>query len=128
MRYRRSLHHKFNSDGVARRLTRIYESELPRGAGRERQIEGMRGLSILLVFMVHWHYVFDRWVPTESYAFSLTSPVCNVGHSGVDLFFVLSGYLIYGSVISKERPSAPYPKRRVRRIYPTFLCAFALYP
>lgn len=87
----------------------------------------MRGLSILLVFLVHWHYVFGGWAPAGSRAFALTSPLCNLGHSGVDLFFVLSGYLIYGSVVGGERPLGLYLRRRVRRIYPTFLCVFALY-
>jgi peptidoglycan/LPS O-acetylase OafA/YrhL len=87
----------------------------------------MRGLSILLVFLVHWHYVFGGWAPAASNVFALTSPACNIGHSGVDLFFVLSGYLIYGSVVSRDRPLVTYLKRRVRRIYPTFLCVFALY-
>jgi peptidoglycan/LPS O-acetylase OafA/YrhL len=80
-----------------------------------------------MVFLVHWHYVFDKWAPADSHVFALTSPFCNLGHSGVDLFFVLSGYLIYGSVIGKDRPFATYLKRRVRRIYPTFLCVFALH-
>jgi peptidoglycan/LPS O-acetylase OafA/YrhL len=108
-------------------LTRLYELESPRGGSRERQIQGLRGLSILLVFLVHWHYVFDGWVTAGSRVFTLTAPLCNLGHSGVDLFFVLSGYLIYGSVISKDRPFARYLRRRVRRIYPAFLCVFALY-
>ncbi len=108
-------------------LTRLYEPGPARGGGRERQIEGMRGLSILLVFCVHWHYVFDGWASAGTRVFALTAPVCNLGHAGVDLFFVLSGYLIYGSVVSRERPLGRYLKRRVRRIYPAFLCVFALY-
>ncbi|MEZ5090189.1 MAG: acyltransferase family protein [Micropruina sp.] len=49
-----------------------------------------------------------------------------MGHAGVDLFFVLSGYLIYGAVI--RRPT-PYGRsgRRLRRIYPVFLTVFAVY-
>jgi exopolysaccharide production protein ExoZ len=127
MRYLRALYRQLPRAGFTRRLSRVYELEPPRGGSREHQIEGMRGLSILLVFLVHWHYVFDRWAPAESQVFAFTSPLCNLGHSGVDLFFVLSGYLIYGSVITKARPFAAYLKRRVMRIYPTFLCVFALY-
>jgi peptidoglycan/LPS O-acetylase OafA/YrhL len=47
--------------------------------------------------------------------------------SGVDLFFVLSGYLIYGAVIRKKVSHLTFFRRRVERIYPTFLCVFAIY-
>jgi peptidoglycan/LPS O-acetylase OafA/YrhL len=50
-----------------------------------------------------------------------------VGQSGVDLFFVLSGYLIYGTVIAKRVDYLRFMKRRVQRIYPTFLTVFVIY-
>jgi len=49
------------------------------------------------------------------------------GHVGVDLFFVLSGFLIYGSVISKPQNLWEYMRRRVERIYPAFLVVLTLY-
>jgi len=51
----------------------------------------------------------------------------NIGHSGVDLFFVLSGYLIYGALIRKKVSYLSFFRRSVERIYPTFLCVFAIY-
>jgi peptidoglycan/LPS O-acetylase OafA/YrhL len=50
-----------------------------------------------------------------------------VGHSGVDLFFVLSGYLIYGATIRHAAPFARFLRRRVQRIHPTFLAVLSLY-
>jgi exopolysaccharide production protein ExoZ len=49
------------------------------------------------------------------------------GGTGVDLFFVLSGFLIYGAV-RKPRLNAPrFFSRRVQRIYPAFLAVFLVY-
>ena len=46
----------------------------------------------------------------------------------MDLFFVLSGYLIFGTIVKKTHFSpAKYALRRVQRIYPTFLAVFAVY-
>jgi exopolysaccharide production protein ExoZ len=50
------------------------------------------------------------------------------GHSGVDLFFILSGYLIYGSIIrAKSFSLMEYAYRRAKRILPTFYFTLAIY-
>jgi exopolysaccharide production protein ExoZ len=49
------------------------------------------------------------------------------GDTGVDLFFVLSGYLIYGSLIGRPQPFARFMARRIQRIYPAFLVVFVIY-
>lgn len=51
----------------------------------------------------------------------------NAGMSGVDLFFVLSGYLIYSSIIRTKIKIYDYTKKRLRRIYPVFLVVLAIY-
>ncbi len=90
-------------------------------------MEGLRGFAVLLVFFVHYHALFSDLAPSGSLTFKISHFLSNIGHSGVDLFFVLSGYLIYGTVISKRTDYARFMKRRVQRIYPTFLCVFAIY-
>jgi peptidoglycan/LPS O-acetylase OafA/YrhL len=50
-----------------------------------------------------------------------------MGHTGVDLFFVLSGFLIYGATIRRAVPFLRFMRRRVQRIYPTFLGVLSLY-
>jgi peptidoglycan/LPS O-acetylase OafA/YrhL len=47
------------------------------------------------------------------------------GNYGVELFFVLSGYLIYGTLVRKAPPFAGFMARRLQRIYPAFLVVFA---
>jgi peptidoglycan/LPS O-acetylase OafA/YrhL len=51
----------------------------------------------------------------------------DMGNAGVDLFFVLSGYLIYGTLIRKPYVLSRYLYRRAERIYPAFLAVFAVY-
>jgi peptidoglycan/LPS O-acetylase OafA/YrhL len=100
------------------------------GHGDHRQIrsmEGLRGLAVFLVFLVHYVTLAEPWMLRETLTWNLANSLRGIGHAGVDLFFVLSGYLIYGTLIVKVRPLLPYLRRRVQRIYPAFLAVFALY-
>ncbi len=90
-------------------------------------MEGLRGFAVLLVFFVHYVTLVEPWVPTGTAAFHVATAFRNLGQSGVDLFFVLSGFLIYRTIIRRPRPLLPFLRRRVQRIYPTFLCVFAIY-
>jgi exopolysaccharide production protein ExoZ len=101
--------------------------ELSDEAYRFPSMEGIRGLAILLVFFVHYHTLFSPYVSSGSLTFRISQLSWGLGQSGVDLFFVLSGYLIYGAVIRKPVSYPKFMQRRVQRIYPTFLCVFALY-
>jgi peptidoglycan/LPS O-acetylase OafA/YrhL len=94
-------------------------------AGRLLPMEGLRGLAVLLVFFVHYSSQLAQ-------AFHLPLPAVGaalerIGHVGVDLFFVLSGYLIYGALIQRPRPYLGFLLRRVQRLYPTFLVVLALH-
>ena len=106
-------------------LDRIYA--VAPGADRLLAMEGMRGVAVLLVFCVHYHALFQRYLADGSAAKAVSRFVGTVGHSGVDLFFVLSGFLIYGATIRHAAPFARFMRRRVQRIYPTFLAVLSLY-
>ena len=90
-------------------------------------MEGTRGLAVLLVFFVHFHALFNSYLAPGSPAFGASHFMGLVGNTGVDLFFVISGYLIYGAVIRRRSSYARFVRRRVERIYPTFLAVFCLY-
>jgi exopolysaccharide production protein ExoZ len=92
-----------------------------------KSIEGLRGLAILLVFFVHYVILIEPFLADNTLTFKIAKNLWNIGRSGVDLFFVLSGFLIYGNLIEKEVGIFRYLKRRARRIYPAFLAVFALY-
>jgi peptidoglycan/LPS O-acetylase OafA/YrhL len=88
-------------------------------------MEGLRGFAVALVFFVHFVALSGPWQPPALRP--LLQALEAVGHTGVDLFFVLSGYLIYGALITRPRPFRPYFQRRLQRIYPTFLVVFLIY-
>jgi exopolysaccharide production protein ExoZ len=90
-------------------------------------MEGMRGLAAMVVFLVHFESMFRPWVSTFITNHLLTHSLVNIGHIGVDVFFVLSGYLIYGS-LTKLKPFSisSYTKARVKRLYPAFIAIFLI--
>jgi peptidoglycan/LPS O-acetylase OafA/YrhL len=92
-----------------------------------RSMEGLRGCAVFMVFLVHYVGLVERWMVPQGLTYQLAQWSRDIGHAGVDLFFVLSGYLIYGTLIRSRKPVVPYLARRVQRIYPTFLVVFALY-
>jgi peptidoglycan/LPS O-acetylase OafA/YrhL len=86
------------------------------------ELDGIRGLAILLVCV--WHY-FNCQLSTSSVfpAFGKLAIGTSWCWSGVDLFFVLSGFLI-GGIIIDNRDSSNFLKvffiRRVLRIFPVY--------
>lgn len=103
--------------------------ELTRGGNSHnvRPMEGLRGCAVLLVFLVHYTNLVQPWIARDAALSVLVESLRIAGNSGVDLFFVLSGYLIYGSLVSKYQPFAPFVGRRLERIYPTFIAVFVMY-
>lgn len=93
---------------------------------RLRPMEGLRGLAVMLVFLVHYATAVLPGAADTVIATALVAARA-AGHTGVDLFFVLSGYLIYRSVLGRPLPWRGYALRRVERIYPAFLATFVLY-
>lgn len=72
------------------------------------EIDGLRALAILPVILFHLH---SQWMPG--------------GYLGVDLFFVISGYLITGILFREIETGsfsiAGFYERRIRRIVPALL-------
>jgi exopolysaccharide production protein ExoZ len=103
--------------------------ELSRGGGSDnvRSMEGLRGFAVFLVFLVHYVTLINPWLPKQSDISSFAGALSMIGSTGVDLFFVLSGYLIYGSLICRPQPFRRFMARRVERIYPAFTAVFMAY-
>lgn len=83
-------------------------------------IEGLRGLGALMV-VVH-HYVYSL-----SPAMAEALAGLHFFHAGVDLFFVLTGYLFAPLVLGiRHQAARVFVKRRVWRLYPLYLLSLVL--
>jgi peptidoglycan/LPS O-acetylase OafA/YrhL len=84
-----------------------------------RELDGVRGVAILLVLAVH----FTPNVAMPNRAAEWFRKAIDAGWVGVDLFFVLSGFLITGILLrTKGRPNALkiFFMRRMLRIFPLY--------
>jgi peptidoglycan/LPS O-acetylase OafA/YrhL len=84
-----------------------------------RQIHGLRGLSALLVFIFHVYGMGTLWGFWPAVLDPL-APVFIAGRHGVEIFFIISGYLITGSLI-RHQSAAKFLVDRAIRIYPVFM-------
>lgn len=87
-------------------------------------LDGVRGLAILMVLLFHFVNVPPNGA-IERAVFGVT----NYGASGVELFFVLSGFLITGILYdSRNRPHyfRNFCMRRLLRIFPLYYGVLAL--
>lgn len=96
-------------------------------AGRMPELDGLRGLAVLAVI---WHNTALTWNHGRSGvlggAVSLTA---NMGWTGVQLFFVLSGFLISGILLDEQgapRQLRNFYMRRVLRIMPLYFSVLAV--
>lgn len=100
----------------------------PRLAGRIRELAGIRGLAILLVLV--WHYVANTVHVTPGSWKAYPLATLRLTWSGVDLFFVLSGFLI-GCILYDAKDSNSYYRtfygRRIYRIFPLYFLWIALF-
>ena len=108
-------------------LTQKFELSRGGGAHNVRPMEGLRGFAVFLVFLVHFVTLVKPWIAENSDFLAFTKSLHTIGNTGVDLFFVLSGYLIYGSLLSRQQSFFGFMSRRIVRIYPAFVAVFVFY-
>jgi exopolysaccharide production protein ExoZ len=101
------------------------------GQAKIAALEGMRGMAILLVLMVHyavaWTILFPQAAHDTTSTGLMADIIFSLGNSGVDLFMALSGYLIYDHLMTRPQPFITYFGRRVRRIFPAYLAVLSVY-
>lgn len=82
---------------------------LPCGVSNYRQdVQALRGIAVLAVLI---HHINTAWLPG--------------GLLGVDIFFVISGFVITRSLLSRRGPFLPsliqFYKRRIKRLVPALV-------
>lgn len=93
-------------------------------AGR---IAGFDALRALAVFLVVGHHAAYRFPPAETDM--IGQMLKHVGWIGVDIFFVISGFMITGILIRdiSREDIRGFVRRRLFRIFPLFLVAISTY-
>src|SRR5258708_1205348 len=93
-------------------------------AGRIPELDGIRGIAIGMVLIAHCFAIVSR--PGSALAYALVP--LRLDWTGVDLFFVLSGFLI-GGILLDARGSSNYFRvfytRRFFRIVPIYAVLLA---
>ena len=106
---------------MIRTLLKFYQNDYKKfySDNYRSEIDGLRSLSIILVLFYHYEYYF------------LDSNYFSGGYLGVDIFFVISGYLIF-KIIYKEIKNNNFNYfiflfKRARRILPVLLLAIIIF-
>jgi peptidoglycan/LPS O-acetylase OafA/YrhL len=97
-------------------------SQIPQvSAVRDTALDGIRGIACLVIYF--YHTGCDIYAP----------PLVLPGFTGVSIFFVLSGYLMFGPFLGALMGDRTWPSlrqysiRRFSRIYPPYLVALILF-
>lgn len=83
-------------------------------SNRFKELDALRGIAALLV--VFFHFTWGR--PDSQFNF-------NIGNMGVELFFIISGFVIFMS-LSKIKQGSEFIISRFCRLYPTYWASLSL--
>ncbi len=98
---------------------------------RVPELDGIRGTAIVMVLIWHLFILGAAWTPAPGTFFSRSLVPLRLTWTGVDLFFVLSGFLI-GGILLDAKESTNYFRvfyaRRFFRIVPLYAAILLIFP
>lgn len=86
-------------------------------------LDGLRGLACLMIFNVHFFAQYSEqnyFTWPQGFLYEVLRALHSGSH-GVDVFFVVSGFLIYGSLTRKRPGLAHFLRERYKRLLPVVL-------
>lgn len=89
---------------------------------RFTELDSLRGLAALIVVFYHYTIYYDEKFSHEQWG---QIGLFTFGHYGVQLFFIISGFVIYMSLMNVKSVSDFAIKRSIR-LYPAYMFAVAL--
>lgn len=99
----------------------VDQSSGPTGRPRLDGLDALRGVAAMAVVLFHFTTRFDQLFGHES------PPLFSfpIGHYGVNLFFIISGFVIF-MTIERSRAPMDFIMSRFSRLYPAYWVAIAL--
>ncbi|MFI6316088.1 acyltransferase family protein [Nonomuraea sp. NPDC050556] len=95
-----------------------------RGDGRLAELDLLRFVAALAVLSFHYFIAFNSvWGARPAELFPLLAPVAGLGILGVELFFVISGFVILMTVWGKGLGG--FARSRLVRLYPAYWLSLA---
>ena len=88
---------------------------------RLSELDGLRGIAALAVVLYHYIYHYNN---LYSHAFPVPSFV-QLGVYGVNLFFMISGFVIYWTISRSDQPF-DFIFSRFSRLFPVYWCSVIL--
>lgn len=97
---------------------------------RLQQLDSLRAFAILLVFNVHFFGAVQAqnyFVDKDSWIYQVFATL-HAGYIGVDLFFIVSGFLIFKNLYEQTNLQFfEFLKKRIFRLYPVFFVTTLIY-
>ena len=79
------------------------------------EIQYLRAIAVLMVLFAHLHQADARFLPSP-----LLGDAAFTGFAGVDVFFVISGFIIHRLFRDTKQPGKRFLLHRINRIYPMY--------